>query len=194
LIGVHPTEHTTVLADRRAIMGWVSDDSGENDGLTAALRWLTEQVGRSVERLGELDVDELARAIGVDVDRAREFVDGAGQWLNDQAASFASEAAAWAGTEGAATSGRDALRGAGPHPLDVPTAAQGLALSALDSGRWTVEPGSHLLVAHGEGPVPADAVGLVGELRARDWINAAGEVTLVGRSALKRWMAQAEAD
>ena len=31
-------------------------------------------------------------------------------------------------------------------------------------------------------------VGLVGELRARDWINAEGEVTLVGRNALRRWM------
>jgi hypothetical protein len=43
-------------------------------------------------------------------------------------------------------------------------------------------------VAHGDGPVPDDAVGLVGELRARDWINADGEVTLVGHNALRRWM------
>jgi hypothetical protein len=58
----------------------------------------------------------------------------------------------------------------------------------LDSGRWTVERGSHELVAHGEGPVPSDALGLVGELRARDWIGADGEVTLVGRRALSRWI------
>jgi hypothetical protein len=58
----------------------------------------------------------------------------------------------------------------------------------LDSGRWTVEPGSNLLVAHGEGPAPEDAVGLVGELRARDWIDANGDVTLVGHSALGRWL------
>ena len=87
---------------------------------------------------------------------------------------------------------RDAPRGTGPHPLDLPTAAQGLALSALDSGRWTLEPGSHVLVTHGEGPGPEDAVGLVGELRARDWIDAQGEVTLVGHDALKRWLAQPE--
>jgi hypothetical protein len=79
-------------------------------------------------------------------------------------------------------------RGSGPHPLDLPTSAQGLALSALDSGRWTVEPGSNLLVGHGAGPAPSDALGLVGELRARDWINADGEVTLVGRNALSRWL------
>jgi hypothetical protein len=28
---------------------------------------------------------------------------------------------------------------------------------------------------------------LVGELRARDWIAATGELTLVGRDALTRW-------
>jgi len=43
-------------------------------------------------------------------------------------------------------------------------------------------------VANGEGPAPSEALGLVGELRARDWINADGEVTLVGRNALSRWL------
>ena len=31
------------------------------------------------------------------------------------------------------------------------------------------------------------SIRLVGELRARDWIAANGEVTVVGREALKRW-------
>jgi hypothetical protein len=75
----------------------------------------------------------------------------------------------------------------GPHPLDLPTAPQGLALSALDSGRWTVRPGSNVLANTGEGPAPVDAAELVSELRGRDWIKADGELTLVGRRALGRW-------
>jgi hypothetical protein len=84
--------------------------------------------------------------------------------------------------------GDDLLRSAGPHPLDLPTGEQGLALAALDSGRWTVEPGSNALATNGQGPGPSDAMGLVGELRARDWIAANGEVTLAGRNALTRWL------
>jgi hypothetical protein len=67
-----------------------------------------------------------------------------------------------------------------------------MALAALDSGRWRVEPGSHALVALGEGPGPVDAPGLVDELRARDWIAADGQVTLVGRHALSRWLDAAD--
>jgi hypothetical protein len=61
-----------------------------------------------------------------------------------------------------------------------------VALSALDSGRWTVRPGSNQLAGTGTGadPAPSD---VVGELRARDWITADGTPTLVGRQALSRW-------
>ena len=62
----------------------------------------------------------------------------------------------------------------------MPTDEQGRALAALDSGRWTVEPGTSALSSHGDGPGPSDALGLVRELRVRDWIDADGEVTLVG--------------
>jgi hypothetical protein len=166
----------------------MNEDDMNNEGFESGLRWLAEQVGRSVEHLEDVDIDQIARAAGVDVDRAREFLDGAGQWLNSQAESLVNEAGLRFGGFGAVARRDDGGRGAGPHPLDLPTAQQGLALSALDSGRWTVKPGSHLLAAHGEGPAPADALGLVGELRARDWINADGEVTLIGRNALRRWM------
>lgn len=170
----------------------MSEEDGHDDRLEEGLRRLAEEVSRSVERLGELHTDEIARAIGVDIDRAREFVDSAGHWLNDQAESLAREAAVWVNGLRAEPLDQDSPPGAGPNPLDLPTAEQGLALSALDSGRWTVEPGSHVLVARGEGPGPADAVGLVGALRARDWIDAQGDVTLVGRDALRRWLAHSE--
>ena len=82
----------------------------------------------------------------------------------------------------------DPLRGAAPSPLDVPTTDQGQALAALDSGRWTIEPGSDALASKGEGPGPSDALGLVRELRVRDWITADGELTLAGHHALSRWL------
>lgn len=158
-----------------------------NDGFAAGWNWVTQQVGRSVERLEDLDI-YVARAASVDVDRARRLFGTTEQWLSDHAESVIGETRLWFGGVEALARGHDPRRGAGPQPLDLPTAAQGLALGELDSGRWTVKPGSHLLVAHGEGPAPADALGLVSELRARDWINADGVVTVIGRNALRRWM------
>ena len=70
----------------------------------------------------------------------------------------------------------------------MPTDDQGRALAALDSGRWTVEPGTSALSSSGDGPGPSDALGLVLELRVRDWIDADGEVTLAGHAALQRWL------
>ena len=62
-----------------------------------------------------------------------------------------------------------------------------LALGALDSGRWKVEPETDELISEGEEPKPIERPGLVGELRTRDWITADGEVTFLGRAALRRW-------
>ncbi len=163
------------------------DDDSQRESFDEMLRSFAREVSRSADRMREFDVDEIAGAIGVDPERAREWVDGAGKWLRAQAEGLG---------EGFATSVRpagvrvddDPLRHAGPHPLDLPTDDQGLALAALDSGRWTVEPGSNALASHGEGPGPSDALGLVRELHARDWITAEGEVTLVGRRALSRWL------
>ena len=58
--------------------------------------------------------------------------------------------------------------------------------------RWTLEPGTATLSVSGGGPGPRNALGLVRELRERDWIDADGAVTLVGRHALSRWLAAAE--
>jgi hypothetical protein len=166
----------------------VSEEDPQNEGFEAMLRRIAEQVSRSVEHLDELDIEQLARAVGVDAERARELMDGAGEWLS-QADGLANEfAQRLAGLVGSVADGPKPSSAGAPHPLDQPTPGQGLALSAIDSGRWTIEPGSHEIVADGDGPAPADALGLVGELRVRDWINAQGELTLVGRNALKRWM------
>ncbi len=164
------------------------EDDASHESFEDTVRSIASEVIRSVEHaMSQLDLDELAGAVGVDPARARDWVDSAGGWLRAQVEGLGDEMAfGRAGPGAPATS--DPLRSAAPHPLDLPTDEQGLALAALDSGRWTVEPGSNALAAHGEGPGPSDALGLVRELRARDWIAADGEVTLVGRRALSRWL------
>jgi hypothetical protein len=51
-----------------------------------------------------------------------------------------------------------------------------------------VEPGADALAGKGEGPGPRDALGIVRELRVRDWITTDGKLTLAGRHALSRWL------
>jgi hypothetical protein len=147
---------------------------------------------------------EFADRYGIDAERARGFADAAGQWLSDRVSSdeplFSQNR--HGDRDSAVSAGLDALlaqRAAsgppnkgGPHPLDLPTRGQGLALSALESRRWTVRPGSNQLVGTGEGPPPSDPADLVSELRARDWITAEGALTIVGRHALGRWCRSAE--
>ena len=169
------------------------EDEMNNESFEEKVRSIAREVSRNAERMAHLDMDEIADAVGLDPDRAREWVDSAGRWLrtqaeNLQAENLGDEVSFRASAPEPIAADEDTLRGAAPHPLDLPTEEQGLALAALDSGRWTVEPGSHALASHGEGPAPSDALGLVRELHARDWITADGEVTLVGRHALSRWL------
>ncbi len=166
------------------------------------VRSIARELSRSAERMAQFDLDEIAETIGVDPSRAREWVDIASSWIRAQTDTFGEEMASRVvPTEPVNVDedplrnpapqplgDEDPLRHAGPHPLDLPTEEQALALAALASGRWAVEPGSHTLVAHGEGARPSHAPGLVRELHARDWIAADGEVTLVGRHALSRWL------
>jgi hypothetical protein len=163
------------------------EDEGQ-ESFEEKVRAIAREVSRSIERVAQVDLEEIAEAVGLDAARATELMDGAMGWLRTHAEGFGDDVTVWGhGPEDAATHD-ERLRSAGPHPLDLPTGEQGLALAALDSGRWTVEAGSHTLQVHGDGPGPSDPIGLVGELRARDWIAADGEVTLVGHHALSRWL------
>jgi peptidoglycan/xylan/chitin deacetylase (PgdA/CDA1 family) len=181
----------------------MSDDDPDRNTFEDVARVLADEVARAIERLSQIDVDEIARAAGAEAERARRWVDELGRWLREQGDALGSEpfgaSEAWEhgpATEDHAAQGRpageDPLRNAGPHPLDLPTADQGLALAALDSGRWRVEPGTSALAVHGDGPGPSDALGLVRELRVRDWMTADGAITLAGRNALRRWLDAAD--
>jgi len=190
--------------DRLLAAGWppviitgMCDDNENNESFEDMVRSFAREVGRSAERMTQLDVDELAESIGIDPERAREWADTASQWLRGQVETLGDDLAARAGAAAGAAGGAtkpaaphhaDPLSSAAPHPLDVPTEEQGIALAALHSGRWTVEPGSNALAGHGDGPAPNNALGLVRELHVRDWIDSSGQVTLVGRHALSRWL------
>ncbi len=167
---------------------------------------MAREAGRSLERaIDSVDLDAVANVIGVDPTMAREWVESAGSWLREQTDNLGEEVASRvaesrptpAGPKptpaerATAPSDTDVFSGASPHPLDLPTEEQGLALSALASGRWTVEPGTSALGAIDDGPAPANAVVVARELRARDWITSEGEITLVGRHALSRWLGDA---
>jgi hypothetical protein len=174
------------------------------DNFEARLRAIADEISKSVQRISEGDMEELSQRYGVDVERARAFADAAGRWLNDRfsagdplfgdvqhADDDGAAAPVSANPRRSETSEAQPGSGPGPHPLDLPTGQQGVALSALDSGRWTVRPGSNQLAGTGvgAGPVPSD---VVGDLRARDWITADGTLTLVGRHALGRWCSTVE--
>ncbi len=162
--------------------------SGRDDeSFEKKVRAAATELSQSVERaLRSIDLDEIARQIEVGGERLRELADLTGRWIGERLSEPEGDDAAQAWDLEPGTVARTLPR-AGPHPLDVPSDEQGRALSALDSGRWKVEPGTNELVVTGDGSSPTDSGGLVGELRARDWVAAGGEVTLVGREALKRW-------
>jgi hypothetical protein len=162
--------------------------SGRDDeSFEKKVRAIATELSRSVERaVKSIDLDEIARQIEMGGERLRDLADSTGRWISDRLSDPEAHHAARGRDVEADTAART-LPVAGPHPLDIPSDEQGRALSALDSGRWKVEPGTDVLVAEGDEASPTDPGGLVGELRARDWIAANGEVTFVGREALKRW-------
>jgi hypothetical protein len=157
----------------------------DDESFEQKVRAIATDLSRSVERAAAgIDLDGIARQVELGGERLRELAESTGRWIRDTFSEPGPDHAARARDLEPETA---ALPGAGPHPLDVPSEEQGRALSALDSGRWRVEPGTDVLLADGDETSPTDPGGLVGELRARDWIAANGEVTLVGREALKRW-------
>jgi hypothetical protein len=161
----------------------MSQDDFEN-----VLRGIAQEVTNSVGRISDLEVEDWARTVGLDPERGKEWFTRASQWLHQ--ATQAPPPPTYDTSAPADTPKRRApLHDVQPHPLDLPGAEQGVALAALDSGRWVIEPGTSALAVHGDGPGPSDALGLVRSLRVRDWLRADGALTLAGRRALERWLA-----
>ena len=164
-----------------------NDAGGES--FEETLRSIAAALGGYIERsIENVDPEEVADSIGVDASMAREWFENAGGWLSALTESLGGELARGVAGPKQSDLHVDPLGGVGPHPLDQPSDDQGLALAALESGRWIVEPGAGVLAARGEGPGPTDALGIVRELRVRDWISADGKLTQAGRHALNRWL------
>ncbi|WP_210495424.1 hypothetical protein [Patulibacter sp. SYSU D01012] len=164
-----------------------SNDPGRGANWEQALRTIATEMTRAGERLsrGDLgDLERIARATGIDPERTRSVADDAGRWLRDQ---FAPQGTPHAPTADAPAATPAAA--ADPSPLDLPTSAQGRALAAIDSGRWTVEPGTVTLATQtGKGAHPQDAQALGLELHVRDWVDEDGDLTVAGVHALQRWL------
>ena len=148
------------------------DDEPDGRSFEDVARALADEVNRAVERLSTINLDDIARAANEEAERAR-------RWIEDLARALTQ-------TGDAVRSSEDPpVQHAGPHPLAVPTAEQGVALAALESGRWRIESGTFSV--H-DGPGPSEPLGLLRELRVSDWVTADGELTLSGRRALARWL------
>jgi hypothetical protein len=162
-----------------------ADDSFED-----RLRAIAEQIAKSLTN----DIDEVAERLGVDPERAREVAGNLERWLSDRLPGQEPHTGDQPHVPTTAQHTTPTTFGVSPHPLDLPTPEQGIALSALDSGRFTVRPGSSELTGTGADPHAGagQRTDLVNELRARDWITPDGTLTLVGRQALLRWCQTAE--
>ena len=121
-----------------------------DDSFEARLRAIADQI---VKSLSDNDIDDVAQRFGVDLDRARGLASGVEGWLNDHLGEQAPRPGTWSTGPGTTRPAASTTTfGAAPHPLDLPTPEQGVALSALDSGRFTVRPGSSVLAATGADP------------------------------------------
>jgi hypothetical protein len=180
----------------------MSENGPEGESFEETLRAIAEELGRKLESsIENFDSDKIAESFGVDPTAARDWVDNTSSWLRGFADNLGAEISrrvseppepSQPSEPRRPVSDAELFGGAVSHPLDLPTEEQALALAALDSGRWKVEPGSDTLTAKGDGPGPSDALGIVRELRVRDWIGPDGELTQVGHHALSRWLTAAD--
>jgi hypothetical protein len=146
----------------------VPDDEPDGRSFEDVARALADEVHEAVERLSAIDLDDIARTASKEAERARH-------WIEHLASSLAQTG----------DPGDPPVQQAGPHPLATPTPEQGVALAALESGRWRIESGT-FTVHDGQGP--SEPLALLRELRVSDWVTADGQLTLSGRRALARWL------
>ena len=92
----------------------MTDDEHERNSFEDVARVLADELSRAVERLSEIDVDEIARSASVEAERARRWFDDVGRWLREQGDAIGNAPF----VSGQPTTSEDPLRSAGPHPLD----------------------------------------------------------------------------
>ncbi len=171
----------------------MSSSEPDDESFEETLRSIAGALGRYLQLSVETtELDQLAERVGIDPVVARDWVESTGSWVRARTERAGENLVRQLPGLGPSSARAEALTSAAAHPLDLPTGEQGAALAALDSGRWAVEPGTDTLTAKGEGPGPTDALGIVRELRVRDWLGAGGGLTLAGRRALVRWLDSAE--
>ena len=151
------------------------------------------EVSGSIEWAVQADLDEVAAALGVDLARARELAESAVEWLRAQAEGLGDDGTSWSGARRGGPVGQDPSSRPGPHPLGLPTAEQGRALAAVDSGRWKVEPRQRrALKLTTKRPGQVRPPGSSMSCALRNWITANCQLTLAGRHALSRWLDTAD--
>ena len=107
-------------------------DEDKPKSFEETLRAIADEVTRGLERVQRGEGEDLAREYGIDADRAKRFMDTAGDWLRSQADTFnvgQSESAPAPGrseSRPADTPWTTFPSGAGPDPLDVPSDDQDL--------------------------------------------------------------------
>ena len=62
----------------------MSDPDPERSSFEDVARALADEVSRAIERLSEIDLDEIARAASAEGERARQWIDELGRWLREQ--------------------------------------------------------------------------------------------------------------
>ena len=125
-------------------MNAMPDDEPDGRSFEDVARALADEVNRAVERLSAIDLDGIAQAANEEAERARH-------WIEDLARSLTQA------PDVARSPEVEPVHPPGPHPLAMPTPEQGVALAALQSGRWRIESGTF---AVNDGPGPSDPLGL----------------------------------
>ena len=62
----------------------MSEPDPERSSFEDVARALADEVSGAIERLSEIDLDEIARAASAEGERARQWIDDLGRWLREQ--------------------------------------------------------------------------------------------------------------